>query len=79
MVFSEMNFIEIGLPNKGKIGKKVIAEIKKRIKIEFIGLIYCPIILALVHEIPQLTIAIIRKNIKRESFLLFTSLLNKLI
>ena len=76
-VFSEIYFKERRFFNRGKMGKNVIAEIKKRVKIAVVGFIYCPIILALVQEIPQLTMAMIRKIVYRESFLLFTGLFDK--
>jgi len=71
-VFSEINFKERRFFNRGEMGKNVIVEIKKRVKIAVVGFIYCPIILALVQEIPQLIMAMIRRNVNRESFLLFT-------
>ena len=76
-VFSEICFKERRFLNRGKMGKNVIVEIKKRVNIAVIGFIYCPIILALVQEIPQLTMAMIRKIVNRESFLLFTGLFDK--
>lgn len=53
-----------------------MAEIKKRVKIAVIGFIYWPIILALVQEIPQLIMAMISRIINRESFLLFTKIMD---
>jgi len=56
-------------------GMNVIDATTNRVKMAVIGSIYCPIILALVHETPQLTMAIMRRIMKRESFRLFTKII----
>ena len=76
-VLIETCFNERRFFNKGKIGKNVTAEIRKRVKMAVVGFIYCPIILALVQEIPQLTMAMISKTVSRLFFLLFTAFFNQ--
>lgn len=53
--------------NNGNIGKKEMVENKKRQNMAVVASVYCPIILALVHEIPQLTIAKMRRILKKLS------------
>ena len=77
-VLIEICFKERRFFNIGKIGKNVMVEIKKRANMAVVGFIYCPIIFALVQEIPQLTMAMISKTISR-FFLLFSDLFNKQI